>query len=131
MDALSPPKRGNRTRSSTARSAHCCGARRMPLDPEIAAWLETQKHLPPRSALDIAATRERLRLGNARAGAAPARPRHCWPAGGALPLVVYFHGGRFISCDLASHDTICRLLALAAGCRVLAVDYRLAPEHRF
>jgi hypothetical protein len=33
----------------------------MPLDPEIAAWLETQKRLPPRSTLDIAATRERLR----------------------------------------------------------------------
>jgi acetyl esterase len=116
----------------------------MPLDPEIAAWLETQKHLPPRSALDIAATRERLRLGAALAGSPPAlhrvenlvlagylRARQYWPAGGALPLVVYFHGGRFISGDLASHDTICRLLALAAGCRVLAVDYRLAPEHRF
>jgi acetyl esterase len=116
----------------------------MPLDPEIAAWLETQKHLPPRSALDIAATRERLRQGAALAGPPPAlhrvenlvlagylRARQYWPAAGALPLVVYFHGGRFISGDLASHDTVCRLLALAAGCRVLAVDYRLAPEHRF
>jgi acetyl esterase len=117
----------------------------MALDPEIAAYLETQKHQPPRSALDIAATRERLRQGAALAGPPPPlhrienlvlagylRARQYWPtAGGTLPLVVYFHGGRFISGDLDSHDAICRRLALAAACRVLAVDYRLAPEHRF
>jgi acetyl esterase len=60
------------------------------------------------------------------------RARQYWPGDGpALPMLVYFHGGRFISGDLDSHDPLCRMLALAANCRVLAVDYRLAPEHRF
>ena len=46
-------------------------------------------------------------------------------------LLVYFHGGGFVVCDLDTHDNVCRFLALHAGVRVLSVDYRLAPEHRF
>ncbi|HEY6578744.1 MAG TPA: alpha/beta hydrolase [Rhizomicrobium sp.] len=48
-----------------------------------------------------------------------------------LPGLVYFHGGGWLSGGLDSHDSICRALAVAGDCRVLAVDYRLAPEHRF
>ena len=51
------------------------------------------------------------------------------PEGG--PLLLYFHGGGFVLCDLDSHDALCRRLAAAAGVRLLSVDYRLAPEHRF
>ncbi len=49
----------------------------------------------------------------------------------ALPLLVYFHGGGWTMGDLDTHDTLCRELANRAGCAVLAVDYRMGPEHRF
>jgi acetyl esterase len=47
------------------------------------------------------------------------------------PLLVYFHGGGFVVGDLDTHDNSCRFLARQAGIRVLAIDYRLAPEHPF
>ncbi len=48
-----------------------------------------------------------------------------------LPVVVYFHGGGFVLGTLATHDHICRKLALESGLAILAVDYRLAPEHGY
>ena len=50
-------------------------------------------------------------------------------AGETGGLLVYFHGGGFVVCDLETHDNTCRSLAREAGTRVLSVDYRLAPEH--
>jgi len=50
---------------------------------------------------------------------------------GTLPAVMFFHGGGFVICDLDSHDRQCRSLANQSGCTVIAVDYRLAPEHRY
>ncbi len=47
------------------------------------------------------------------------------------PLLVYIHGGGMVFGDLASHDATCRFLAERADVRVLALDYRLAPEHPF
>jgi acetyl esterase len=49
----------------------------------------------------------------------------------ALPGLVYFHGGGLCAGSLDTHDGICRSLANASGCRVISVDYRLAPEHPF
>lgn len=57
--------------------------------------------------------------------------RHYAPSGAALPVLVYFHGGGFTVGSVATHDGLCRRLAHLAGCAVLSVDYRLAPEFKF
>ena len=57
-----------------------------------------------------------------------------WPddAGdGALPMFAHFHGSGFVVLGLESHDNVCRELAEGAGCIVVAVDYRKAPENKF
>jgi acetyl esterase len=53
------------------------------------------------------------------------------PNDAAAPLLVYYHGGGWVIGDLDTHDDVCRLLAAAAGVRVLSIGYRLAPEHPF
>jgi acetyl esterase/lipase len=47
------------------------------------------------------------------------------------PGLIYLHGGGLVAGSVDSHDAIARSLALAGHCRVVSVDYRLAPEHRF
>jgi len=53
------------------------------------------------------------------------------PITGPQPALVFFHGGGWVAGSLDTHDGLCRRLCEAAGCRVVAVDYRLAPEHPF
>jgi acetyl esterase len=48
-----------------------------------------------------------------------------------LPGLVYFHGGGLLAGSIATHDSIARALANFGGCRVVSVEYRLAPEHPF
>ena len=64
----------------------------------------------------------------------PLKARMYTPLGAGIapgPGLVFFHGGGFVLGDIDSHDMICRRLADGARCRVISVDYRLAPEHRF
>lgn len=47
------------------------------------------------------------------------------------PVILFVHGGGWVMGSLETHDPLCRELALRTGLPVVAVDYRLAPEHRF
>ncbi|MHB8669873.1 MAG: alpha/beta hydrolase [Acidimicrobiales bacterium] len=127
----------------------------MPLDPDAAVIKELMEGAwPPLESLPAAEGRRLVRQATEAGRAAGPPPpemarvqdrtvpgpageipvRIYWPeAGGAapLPVLVYFHGGGFVICDLDSHDSICRQLATGAECAVVSVDYRLAPEHRY
>ena len=88
-----------------------------------------------RAALEVAPTPapfvKRVRTENVNAGGVRAR----WfvPLGATEPLrtLVYCHGGGFVVCSPDTHADLMARLAVLADARVLAVDYRLAPEHRF
>jgi len=61
------------------------------------------------------------------------RPARLYAAAtdGLQPALLYLHGGGFVIGGLETHDSLCRQLALRSGGTVLALDYRLAPEHPF
>ena len=121
----------------------------MPVDPQLQPFLDAGAALPPFDTLSVEEARARLKvypLPGTRADAVasvadrsipgPAGPlglRVYAPRGGTgpFPLLVFFHGGGFVVCDLGTHDALCRNLCAGAGCAVASVDYRLAPEHRF
>jgi len=125
----------------------------MPLDPRARRFLDTLAAMNPPSALALAVEERRAGLarllsfsGVPQAVAAVDQFEMPGPAGslairaytpsGAdagerLPGMVYFHGGGLVAGTLDTHDPICRALSNASHCRVLSVDYRLAPEHPF
>jgi acetyl esterase len=81
---------------------------------------------PPRAAL--------ARVEDVRVPAADRTPLHARlyaPSHERLPLLLYLHGGGFVIGSLETHDSLCRQIALRSGGAVVALDYRLAPEHRF
>jgi acetyl esterase len=61
----------------------------------------------------------------------PLRARLYAPSHERLPLLLYLHGGGFVIGNLETHDSLCRQLASRSQGAVVALDYRLAPEHRF
>ncbi len=50
---------------------------------------------------------------------------------GPHPVVMFFHGGGWVICNLDTHDNVCRPICRDADAIVVSVDYRMAPEHRF
>lgn len=83
---------------------------------------------PPEQVEQVAKVENRMISG--ADGDIPARIY--WPSDAKdLPILVYYHGGGFVVCDLETHDGICRALTNKAETIVVSVDYRLAPEHKF
>ncbi|HYL71511.1 MAG TPA: alpha/beta hydrolase [Candidatus Dormibacteraeota bacterium] len=125
----------------------------MPLDPRARRFLDRLAASNPQDASGLTAEARRAALAellNGLAGPTPAVARVeertvAGPAGSLalriytpanaaadiLPGFIYFHGGGFVAGSLDTHDGIARSLANACGARLLSVDYRLGPEHRF
>ncbi len=120
----------------------------MPLDPQIRAVLDAAaaagapplSELPPQQARS--GFREMTLAGLADLAPEPVAQvddgtlagvpvRTYDPGMDGAPTTVYFHGGGWVIGDLDTHDPQCRRLANAARTRVVAVDYRLAPEHPY
>src|SRR5690348_1045122 len=125
----------------------------MPLDPQVARYLqasaeseaeeadtlslEEQRRLAVQAALAEAGEPEAVASVEDRVipGPAGSLPIRIYTPVGAegdrLPVLVYFHSGGWVFGSIEGHDPVCRALANHAGCLVVSVDYRLAPEHRF
>jgi acetyl esterase len=120
----------------------------MPVDPQIQALLDKGTGVPATHTLSIAEARAQYeaRIGimapPASVGSVSERTiqgpagdlklRIYHPAGqGPFALLAFFHGSGFVLCSLDTHDGMCRNLCAGAGCIVVSVDYRLAPEHKF
>jgi len=124
----------------------------MPLDPRVKRFLEVLGAAKPRSILEVTIEERRAALADLMqlagppilveqvedktlpgpAGALAVRIYTPFGARAAsLPGLIYFHGGGLVAGSLATHDPIARALANSGGCRVVSVDYRLAPEHPF
>src|SRR5712692_5280337 len=122
----------------------------MPLDPQAQALLEQMKQMGLGYTPDLTVERARETLKAMQAVRPQGAPvghvedrmipgpageipiRIYTPQGsGPFPVLVFFHGGGWVICNLDTHDPLCRSLANEAGCVVVSVDYQLAPEHKF
>lgn len=100
---------------------------------EAPVWAEGHDVVAERNAdraLAMAEPREAV-AEVADLNAAGVRVRLYVPDGADAGLVIHLHGGGFVFNDVEVHDAACRRLANRAGLRVLSVDYRCPPEHRF
>jgi acetyl esterase len=120
----------------------------MPVDPQIQALLDLGAGVPATNTLSVTQARAqyegRIRLMAQPASADAVREQvirgpggdlrlriYRPPGNGPFPLLAFFHGSGFVLCSLDTHDGMCRNLCAGAGCVVVSVDYRLAPEHKY
>ena len=119
-------------------------ADRLEIADDALRYMQDRAALPPAWGRGIEERREEIRRDAAALGGEPEAvasveeltaggiPSRLYrPAGGERDVLVWLHGGAWIIGDLETCDRIARLLANRAGCAVLTVDYRLAPEHRY
>lgn len=122
-----------------------------PLTPQVRAMLDKirQAALPPLYTLPVEQARASYRNGVGAMeqpqvslervedftipGPAGVIPARLWASthNPGLPLLLYFHGGGFVVGNIESCEGMCRQIALQSGAAVIAIDYRLAPEHKF
>lgn len=121
----------------------------MPIDPQIAAMLAAAPPWPPTRTQPVSELRDNVHASSTafptldvplasivdRGIPGPAGEiavRVYTPRGeGPFPLIVYFHGGGYVTGDLDTQDMIARALSYGAGAVLISVDYRLAPENPF
>jgi acetyl esterase len=125
----------------------------VPLDPRVKRFLDVLAAGKPRSALETTVEERRvglaelMKLAGPEAAVGGIEDRSLPGPGGQalairiytpleakstiLPGLVYFHGGGLVAGTVQTHDSIARALANSGACRVISVDYRLAPEHPF
>jgi acetyl esterase len=122
----------------------------MPLDPQVKALLMQLEQMEGPALADMTPEQARAAFDQMRQlGGAPdsvgrvedrtipgpagdLKARVYTPSGEPpFPVMVFFHGGGWVIGDLESHDSLCRTLTNASGSMIVAVDYRLAPEHKF
>ena len=121
------------------------------LDPKLKEFLETMKaqNAPPVESLPLLEAREAsienaaMRAGELESvtqieeriiicGDGSFSVRIFTPRGeGPFPIFIYYHGGGWVLCSVDTHESAARSIANAAGCIVVSVEYRLAPEHKF
>ncbi len=125
----------------------------MALDPQVKAILDQMAEAdgPKLSDMDAPSAREVFRqmstaFDNSDVPVGGVEDRNIPGPGGDIPIriytpvaaggsplaaLVYYHGGGWVVGDIESHDATCRTLSQTSGCKVISVDYRLAPEAKF
>jgi acetyl esterase len=104
-------------------------------DAQAAAQAEAQTAARAEAQADAQAEAQTAAQAEAQArgtpASGPATSARTPASGASAPAAMFFHGGGWVLGGLDSHDTLCRELARRSGVVLIAVDYRLAPEHPF